>query len=357
MNRLIAAIAAALTLAVAPAARADIPQHVMDQLAALPLERTALGERAAAAEPAIAQWRAAPDNVTLALNAARLAYFAEDYPVATEAATAAGGDPEAQLVAALIAFRSAPAAEPQLAAALDAAPNANALLRGRAAIALAIAAMRRDEMESAIALWHRAEGAVADVPQGSSYDTEVALIGRGAAHAYQRQVAEGLEAVSEAVRRLAPGMARLSARREMTTGERLYATALAWSSFFRVDNRSRNLDAPGFYRVGVGPDESGRPLCRGEFNLDARPRFPMTAMYAGWQGTTVIRFATDEDGNVVHAEAVAAVPPIRAFSHTALEFSDRWSFEPADGVDPARDGCRLSGEGHVTPWIFTSRRR
>lgn len=356
MKRTLAAIAAALTLCLAPAAQAQIPQHVMDQLAALPVERMPLAERVAAAEPALTAWRAAPDNAQHALNAARLAYFAEDYAAAGEAAAAAGADPEAQLITALIAFRAEPTAEPQLVTALEAAPNANALLGGRAAMALAIAAMRRDEMEDAIALWHRAEGAVANVPQTASYDTEVALIGRSAAHAYQRQLSEGQEAASEVVRRLGPSMSRLVARREITPGETLYATALAWRSFFRVDTRGRQLETAGYHRVGMAPDDSGRAMCPGAFDLDARPRFPMTAMYAGWQGVTVVRFATDETGAVTHAEAVAAVPPIRAFSHTALEFSDRWSYEADDGVDPASADCRLSGEGHLTPWVFFTRR-
>ena len=34
----------------------------------------------------------------------------------------------------------------------------------------------------------------------------------------------------------------------------------------------------------------------------------------------------DAEGNVTHAEAIAAVPPIRAFSFVALEVSPRWRF-------------------------------
>ena len=356
------AAVAAIALYASPA-RAELPQQVMDQLTALSPERMTEAQRTEAADRAMAQWRSASPEAApgYAEFAARAAHRAGRSSDAREAAQAVVNATDidasllanARLVLALETFAADAGAEAELRQALDGAAQANALLRSRAARALAIAHMRRDEQAESIARWRQAEAAAAEISGEHTYDLEVAMIGRAAAHAYANQPREGAQAANDVLTRMAPEIARLNAGRVMSQGERVYATALAWRTAYNIDHRVRRLDLPGYTQVGTAaPDDQGLHLCRGDFRLRPEPRMPYTAALADWQGATIIRLATDGEGRVIHAEAIAAVPPIRAFSHAALQTAPEWTYRMARDIQPNETPCRLQSEGQLIAWYF-----
>jgi len=353
-----------LALAWAPASLADIPQLVMDRLAELPAERATPDQLNQAADNALSQWRAAsPETAArLAEAAARSAHRAGRSAEALEAARAvlgtAGVDPSleanARLILALETFATDTSTEAQLVQALEGSSGAHPVLRARAARALAIAHMRRDEQEAAIARWRQSEAAAADISNERTYDYEVALIGRAASHAYRGESREGAEAVETVLERMRNDMARLSPAREMTSGEQVYVNAVVWRSALSIHRAEVSRD---WSYVGVGTatrDEAGRPLCRGDFRFRPRPHFPIGAVFGRWSGASVLRLATDAEGRVIHAESVAAVPPTPLFSRVTLDVAPEWRFIPDEDETPGVT-CRLQAEGWLVNWRFESR--
>lgn len=212
--------------------------------------------------------------------------------------------------------------------------------------------MRRDDQPKAQQRWIEAQAAAGDIPSGGTYDFEAALIGQAASYAYAGEGMEGSRIVGEVVNRLGPEMARLNAAREISPGELVYANALAWKAAFRVQQSVRRADRSGYYQVGASTrDENGAVLCRGDFLLRPHPRFPYIAE-GDWAGSTVLRLATNDQGQVIHAEVIAAVPPLRAFSSITLQHADSWRYRAADDLAPGETPCRLNSEGFLMPWTF-----
>ncbi|MBL8530259.1 MAG: hypothetical protein JNK94_00860 [Hyphomonadaceae bacterium] len=368
MIRSIWAAVAALALIAAPApAYADIPQHLIDALARLTPYHTPPESLSGASAASIQSWREAAaadapaDEVRrLAAFAARDAFRAGDDAAAAEAAAAVASAPsapaasvaDAALVIALTNFRRDAASEPALAAALSQASAASPEFRSETARQLALAHMRRDQQAEALAHWRTAEDAARNMGR-QTYHFELALLGRAASHGYSNQLAEGLAALQTLMDRMQAEIARLNAVREISPGENIYAQALAWRAAFRLDPRSDYIEVPGYVQVGSASiDSLGQQICRGRFVMRPAPHFPLGAQLYRLRGVAVLRLSTDANGQVIHAEAVAAVPATPAFSRVSLSVAPRWRYVPARDLGADETPCRLQSEGQLAAWSF-----
>jgi hypothetical protein len=372
VRRILCLLAVVLAWSAAPTLDArdnPIPQYTIDALARLSPHRVSAEQRTAQAAAAIAIWRssAAPpaERAAFAAEAARLAHEADDNAAAQEAAAtvlaiaeAAPQDrADAALLVALAGFAVDPAQEQTLVAALAGdGGQANALLRTRAARALAIAHMRRDEQPAAQARWREAEAAAPTT--AGPYDLELALLGRAASHGYQGQSRDGLEALRQVIDRMGREMATLRPAREMTNAEKIYAVVLAWHAALQVDRRTDLMNVRGYWQVGTASrNEQGMAVCPGDFRLRPEPEGPAGMITQAWSGSSILRLATDGEGRVIHAEVVASVPAQPLFDRATMRYSEQWRYIPDRNMPAEVTPCRLDGEGWLIGWYFRGRNR
>lgn len=136
------------------------------------------------------------------------------------------------------------------------------------------------------------------------------------------------ERAMELMRPLASRQAQNAA---MTVAQGVYAQAYAWRSALRARMRARDFSLPRASGEGISlATRAGASPCQMDIRAEPMPRFPAEQLMRYGVGSVVMRYVTDEAGQVLEQRVVAAVGN-NDFIRAVEAVAPRWRVESAQG--------------------------
>lgn len=293
-------------------------------------------ERQAVLALAAAEAQSSPKRGLLAINLASVRYeagkFAEAKAAAAQAREAIAAGAEGDAWAARLIELQAGVGLKEMGAARALAtflakagePNAqNAPELFDAAMTFGGAMVEKKDWDVAVQAFQMAVQTAKPEFGVSNVERAQALIGLGAAEVLQSHYVAADEPLREAVA-LTASMAMESEGPVANSGERLYATALAWRSALQSaamsDTGKRlpsdSINEPSVIRPQL-PDNP--PLCKVDWkNASQKLSFPSKGLNNETVGAVVLRMKISADGRILAAEPLVVVPTEQGFDKAAL---------------------------------------
>jgi len=218
-----------------------------------------------------------------------------------------------------------------------------------AAVDLGVWSFRTERYEDAETAWSIA----AEVSSGANEDPELArayahigiaaaIVMRSAGRNIRREEAErARDALNVAAGAFAPHLPAPLVGDRLTPVQNAFAQALAWRGALRSkvnsDHVDADIDTGAAWNVDIGPQPDPRPICRAAVVSRPLPTYPSRMVETGGVGAVVVHLRTNEEGDVVSSQVVAAVG--EAFANATGDVPAEWRVRR---LSDAAENCRMA---------------